>query len=260
MAWSADKKERVAEVLRDSLRRKMADRNPEPATMPFHARLLGADRMELFSFIHSLNTNFGTTIYEPIAQVLAKDGFRAVACQQDVGTYITEDAQKVIQDIMNRLSTKKSLPDKKAEIDAIRAVCQKGEPQEVKSAKADIKLVGSDGTLYFIDIKTPKPNKGGTGDLKRTLLQWTAATLLEDPTAKVYPFIAMPYNPYAPEPYKRWTVDRTLDLKGDLKVAEEFWDFLAGEGSYSTLLNIFQEVGIELREEIDAYFRRYTTE
>lgn len=35
--------------------------------MPFHTRLLGKDRMALFSFIHSLNTNFGTSIFEPVA-------------------------------------------------------------------------------------------------------------------------------------------------------------------------------------------------
>nr|WP_255422652.1 TdeIII family type II restriction endonuclease [Treponema sp. Marseille-Q4130] len=28
--------------------------NPEPAVMLFHTRLLGKDRMALFSFIHSL--------------------------------------------------------------------------------------------------------------------------------------------------------------------------------------------------------------
>jgi hypothetical protein len=36
-----------------------------------------------------------------------------------------------------------------------------------------------------------------------------------------------------------------------LKVANEFWDFLGGDGCYNELLNCFERVGIELRPEID---------
>jgi len=48
-----------------------------------------------------------------------------------------------------------------------------------------------------------------------------------------------------------------LDLPNELKVAEEFWDFLGGEGAYNDLLDIFERVGIELRSEIDDYFRKF---
>jgi type II restriction enzyme len=48
-----------------------------------------------------------------------------------------------------------------------------------------------------------------------------------------------------------------LDLTNELKVANEFWDFIGGEGAYQDLLNIFERVGIELRPEIDNYFTRY---
>lgn len=48
-----------------------------------------------------------------------------------------------------------------------------------------------------------------------------------------------------------------LDLQNELKVANEFWDFLGSEGTYSQLLDIFEQVGIELRSEIDDYFAQY---
>ncbi len=48
-----------------------------------------------------------------------------------------------------------------------------------------------------------------------------------------------------------------LDLENELKVANEFWDFLGGEGAYIDLLDIFERIGIELRPEIDEYFVRY---
>jgi hypothetical protein len=40
-------------------------------------------------------------------------------------------------------------------------------------------------------------------------------------------------------------------------VAEEFWNFLGGEGTYEQLLSVFEDVGIELRPEIDARFREF---
>jgi len=40
-------------------------------------------------------------------------------------------------------------------------------------------------------------------------------------------------------------------------VADEFWDFIGGEGAYQDLLDIFEKVGIELRPEIDKYFQKF---
>jgi type II restriction enzyme len=76
-------------ILRQSLRNKFENYKPEPASMPFHTRLLGKDRMALFSFIHSLNTNFGTAIFEPVALELAKSHFAVAQKQADAGTQIS---------------------------------------------------------------------------------------------------------------------------------------------------------------------------
>ena len=48
-----------------------------------------------------------------------------------------------------------------------------------------------------------------------------------------------------------------IDLETELKVADEFWDFLGGVGAYTDLLDIFERIGIELRPEIDNYFARF---
>jgi len=225
--------------------------------MPFHTRLLGKDRMALFSFIHSLNTNFGTSIFEPVAKALALASFQSALSQQIAGTEISSEAHSVIQNIMDSLATASSNPDKPTEIEAIRAVCQQGQMRTVKLTKVDIKLVAHDGTIYLFDIKTAKPNAGGFKEFKRTLLEWAAATLADSPSANVQTIIAIPYNPYEPQPYNRWTMRGMLDLDNELKVANEFWDFLGGEGAYQDLLDIFERIGIELRPEINVYFARY---
>jgi type II restriction enzyme len=81
--------------------------------------------------------------------------------------------------------------------------------------------------------------------------------LASEPNAKTNTFIAIPYNPYEPKPYNRWTMRGMIDLQNELKVADEFWDFLGGQGTYQDLLECFEDVGIELRDEIDEYFTRF---
>jgi hypothetical protein len=250
-------KEFLKKKLISVLKNKLENYEPEPASMPFHTRLLGKDRMALFSFIQSLNTNFGVTIFEPIAIEFAKTKFKIVQTQQTAGTYIYSEAQNQIQQIINELVTQNTIPCKIEEINKIRKVCTKGNKIEVKPTKVDLKLVDYDGTMYLIDIKTAKPNFGQFKDFKRTLLEWVATTLAENPEMKIQTLIAIPYNPYEPQPYHRWTMKGVIDVKEELKVAAEFWDFLSKETIYDELLNIFEEVGVILRDEIDKYFQRF---
>lgn len=98
MSLSNQQINQVAGVLKQSLRHKFQKYNPEPAVMPFHTRLLGKDRMALFSFIHSLNTNFGISIFEPVALALAQKKFKEAKSQATAGTKISEMAQKLIQE------------------------------------------------------------------------------------------------------------------------------------------------------------------
>jgi len=247
----------IEATIKNSLRNKFKSYNPEPAIMPFHTRLLGKDRLALYSFIHSLNTNFGTTIFEPVAVSLASSRFKVAKLQMKSGTQISTTAQFEIQKIMDELTAANKKPDKEKEIEIIRRVCQKGEMRTVKPTKVDVYLEDHDSEIYLFDIKTAKPNKGGFKEFKRTLLEWSATILAKNPKAKINTLIAIPYNPYEPKPYSRWTMAGMLDLDNELKVAEEFWDFLGGEGAYIDLLGCFERVGIELRSEIDEYFERF---
>jgi len=260
MALTNQQKSHIQQVITNSLRHKFQNYNPEPASMPFHFRLLGKDRIALYSFIRLLSTNFGTSIFEPVAKSLAQLNFANAEQQQTAGLQISSEAQKVIQNIMDNLVTANTTPNKPQEIEAIRAVCQNGEMKAVKPTKVDLKLIGHDNTVYLFDIKTAKPNAGGFKEFKRTLLEWVAVTLATNPTENVQTLIAIPYNPYEPQPYNRWTMRGMLDLEHELKVAEELWDFLGGQGAYIELLDCFEKAGIELRPEIDEYFGRFNTD
>lgn len=257
MGFSKEKINEVEQVLKNALRYKFSNYNPEPASMPFHTRLLGKDRLALFSFIHSLNTNFGTSIFEPVALVLAKNNFQVAKSQVKAGDSICEGAQFEIQKIMDSLMTAEATPDKAKEIETIRKVCQKGKVRKVKLTKIDVFLQSKTDELFLFDLKSAKPNVGEFKGFKRTLLEWTAAVLGSDPKAKINTIVAIPYNPYEPKPYTRWTMRGMLDLDKELKVAHEFWDFIGGKGAYQDLLDCFERVGIELRPEIDKYFAKF---
>lgn len=243
-------------TIKGSLRNKFRSYKPETSNMPFHFRLLGRDRMALFSFIHSLNTTFGTSIFEPVAETLASLNFPIAQKQYVVGNKISELAQRKIDHIMNELTVGHT-PNKEVDVERLREVCNKGTLNKIKTVKVDLFIQSDDGTVHLFDLKTAKPNISNFKDFKRTLLEWIAIFLAKDPNAKVNSYIAIPYNPYEPKPYERWTLKGMLDLDNELKVAEEFWDFLGGDGAYSELLDCFERVGIEMRPEIDEYFSRF---
>ncbi len=239
-----------------ALRYKFSNYKPETSSMPFHTRLLGKDRMALYSFIQSLNTNFGTSIFEPVAEELGKDTFDIIKRQVSAGEIISKEAQMVIQEIMNDLESGTTKPNKQEEIARILSVAKSGNMAKIKPTKVDL-FLQKDNRVYLIDIKTAKPNKGGFKEFKRTLLTWVAAYANVHENVDIHTLIAIPYNPYEPKPYERWTMAGMLDLESELKVADEFWDFLGGDKSYEMILSAFEVVGFEMREEIDLYFSRF---
>ncbi len=257
MALSKEQINSVEEVLKASLRNKFQNYKPEPASMPFHTRLLGKDRLALYSFIHSLNTNFGTSIFEPVGLALAQKHFKTATAQAIAGEHISSKAQNAIQKIIDGLTTAETAPNKAKEIEIIRKVCQQGTMIKVKPTRIDLMVETKNGEYFLFDIKTAKPNAGGFKEFKRTLLEWAAVFLANNPNTKINTLIAIPYNPYEPGKYNRWTMRGMLDLDKELVVANEFWDFLGGKNTYQDLLDCFEKVGIELRDEIDEYFKRF---
>jgi|GEM_PF-3710704 len=72
---------------------------------------------------------------------------------------------------------------------------------------------------YFPDFQPNQNKKLGWSVSKQHLP-------LRKSKSNRYTIIAIPYNPYEPNPYSRWTIDGLLNIENELKVVEEFWDFL----------------------------------
>ena len=246
----------IKKIIEESLLRKLNKYKQESFNMPFHFKLLGKDRMALYSFIQSLNTTFGTSIFEPVAVALAKENFSKVEKQYVIGDEICENTQKTIQEILNNLTINGN-PNKQNELKLIRDSVSDRKINKLKTVKVDLFLENKDKEQYLFDLKTAKPNISNFKDFKRTLLEWAGIIYTQNQKAKVKTIIAIPYNPYEPKPYERWTIKGMIDDNQELMVGKEFWDFLGGKGAYGELLDCFEEVGIKLRPEIEKYFKKF---
>ena len=91
------------------------------------------------------------------------------------------------------------------------------------------------------------------------MLRWCALRFSQNSNAKVKTCIGIPYNPYHPKEYSRWTAD-VCDIKEELLVQEKLWEEFAGEDVFSELLEIFHEVGDELKDKISDFIKSRSPE
>jgi hypothetical protein len=255
MTLTIQQKTQIKKVITTCLRNKFKSYIPQDNYMPFHFRLLGKDRMALYSFMQSLLTTFGTSIFEPVAAELAKTKFAKVETQYVVGDTIFKNCQQAVQTIINKLTINPK-PNKTKELETLRKSLN-GLQNKLKPIKVDLFVETKSGEQYLFDLKTAKPNKGDFQKYKQTLLEWAGIAYTQNKDSKIHTLIAIPYNPYEPQPYQFWTVAGMLDLEEELLVAEKFWDFLGGRGAYKELLDCFEQAGIELRQEINEYFAKF---
>lgn len=256
---------KISDVLKKAIRDKIKNYKPETKHMPFQYRLIGQKRYEMFSFVHSLNTTFGMSIWEQVAVILAQSvGYNAER-QYVLRGEIDESTESIITqyhaELKNRDKNKQKVKlisvIKTSEIENIRRSIKPGQPLEDDDSIVDL-YVFIGGVNNYFDITAAKPNKKEFAALKLKLLRWIGLKLSQDEDAQVFSRLAIPYNPYFPKDYDRWTLKGLYDLNGgEVLVGEEFWNYVGGGNIYEDLLDVFQATGEELRPELDARFREF---
>jgi predicted nucleotidyltransferase len=252
-------KEDITKLLTNVITKKLENYNPESDHKPFHYRLIGKDRYAMFSFIQSMNTTFGMSLFEQMAKLIAEDyGFHAER-QFVLQGKIDENTERLIHEIHFNLRKTNTTPDIKKTTNKIREIVQVAEkPEKHPDSTVDLYVKKNDEQNFF-DITSAKPNMKEFVALKLKLLNWIALSLSQDKKAKVYARLAIPYNPYYPEPYERWTSKGLYDQEcPEILVGEEFWNFLADDNIYQDLLNLVEGIGNELRPLIDNFFAQWT--
>ena len=237
---------------------KLGAYQPETSHAPFHHRLLGRDRYSMFSFIQSMNTTFGMSAWEQVSVALATGVGNAAQRQSRLVGGVDAKTETLIAGIHHRLRTGELVSNSDAETERIRTQIQGAPPGDKDPDRTVDFYTKVEGVEYYFDITSVKPNMKEFSALKLKLLRWKALRLSQDKSAQIRTRLAIPYNPYHPEPYERWTLSGLFDLpKGEVMVAEEYWNFVGQGAVYDELLDVFQEVGEELRGDIDRRFAEF---
>ena len=253
MVLNKEQIEKIKELLRSKLNNKLSKYARETTAMPFLAKLMqDSEKVAAYSFIHSLATTLGMSIYEQVSKIIAEPYFDEVKTGYDVNGEVSNEENSVISKILQEIKNRTRIANKEQEIKEILN-CNSNSGRKIK-IRADLFLKKGDEEFY-IEIKTAKPNIDVFVKSKQKLLEWVALR-----KKKVNTILAIPYNPYHPEPYSRFTMQGYLDEEKELYVAERFWELLGSEGTYEEVLEIFDEVGKEFKERIQEKIREVADE
>ncbi|MBS3050654.1 MAG: TdeIII family type II restriction endonuclease [Candidatus Aenigmarchaeota archaeon] len=247
MSLTADQKKKIKELLRTKIKGKLANYARETTSMPFLAKIIqDEEKVAAYSFIHSLATTLGTSIYENVAKIIAEPSSQEVGTKVKVDGTLSSAQKSVIDRIKNDLRNGVRKANKAKETqEVLKASSTGGKPQK-DGNEVDF-YMKRNGVEYYFEIKTSKPNIDVFTKSKEKLLEWIARK-----KKPVKTLVVFPYNPYHPKPYNRFTEQGVLEKGEEFLVGDEFWDFLGGKNTYNDLIQVFDEVGKELRKDIDA--------
>lgn len=258
MALTNELKNKVYQFLKEKVLRKIEeyDLNDEDSSKPFQYALFTKKGYLAKGFIHGCETALGNW-HESIAKIIAKENFKTAKKLQGTEKLqgqITNEAQRTFENILSDLDSVIREPNHKKESKEIYDASQGNKPSVKRIQTVDLYLERENGEEIYFEIKGPKPNKNEMRAAKRDLLEIYAMKAKEGKRVKVY--LGMYYNPYAPEEYQRWTCVKFFDKGNDFLIGKDFWDYLGGVGAYEDLIKIYEEVGEEIRPELEKKFKK----
>lgn len=226
-------------VLKDEVLEKILFDPKRGNYKPFHMALIPKELLRMQSFFRSFSTSLGQGVFEYIARIVAEDSgrwnkvLRNAPFKATASSNVQSFVDKFLEDVIS-----KKVPPYPVSL-----------PKPTDNAKKTIvvDLYLYDGKIhYFIEIKSPKPNKDQTRRTKEKFLYLLATY----ENAKTY--YALPYNPYGEEKSNyRWSFTKMyFDLNNEVLIGSEFWDFIGGDGTYNELLKLFRKFGEERGKEI----------
>ena len=221
--------------------------SPESAdgkSRPFHQAILPHGILTISEFERSFSTRLGRTFAES-ARLMALENFEEACREYSVSGMISEETLARAEQIVAG-STSVYLRGRFPEF--IKAVLDAGgEPVQEMRQVADLRLVDSDGNQTFFEIKSPKPNKGQCDEVTLRFLRIHGILGMGAPEVMTY--YAMAYNPwgYGSERYSHSFGNSYLDMENQVLLGREFWEYVGGPGEQEELLEIYQEVGREIR-------------
>jgi hypothetical protein len=246
LGLNENQKEKITVLLSNKLDSKLKRYARESSSMPFLVKLMqDKEKVAAYSFIHSLATTLGMSIYEDVSKIIADEHSSVCFTKYDIGGVISRKQKSVINNILRELRNGDRQCNINEEIkEVLKADSSNGRAQK-EGRIADL-FMYKDSREYYFEIKTVKPNIDVFAKSKEKLLEWVARK-----RKKIKVFLAFPYNPYYPQPYERFTLVGLLKPGEDLLIGEDYWNFLGGENTFEELLILFDKVGKTYKANID---------
>jgi len=255
MAISNNQKQKIKQLLSNKIEKKLKSYGRETTSMPFLARLIqDNEKIAAYSFIHSMATTLGMSIYEDVSVIIASETSEEAFRNYGVGGAISKAQKSTIGNIIAKLRNgEREANIKKEIIEVLNTNAINGEFQ--KSGNIADFYMKRDGQEYYFEIKTVKPNIDVFEKSKTKLLEWVARK-----RKQINVYLAFPYNPYHPKPYHRFTEVGMMDSPNDFLVGEEYWDFIGGKNTFPELLKTFDDIGKKFKEKLSKKFKEIARE
>ena len=123
---------KIKELLRTKLNDKLSKYERETTFMPFLAKLMqDSEKVAAYSFIHSLATTLGMSIYEKISEIVALTSYDEVKTGYDVEGEITNEENTVISQILQEIKNGTRTANKEKEVEEILG-CEKESGRKMK--------------------------------------------------------------------------------------------------------------------------------
>ncbi len=245
---SAETSEKIIEVLTSAFSRKINSYVPESNYKPFMHSFFDTGQLITHSIVHAFYTVMGMSAYEQIAVLLAEEAGYTAKHQFKLQGKIDDSTSLLI----TRICATKS-EGKEKELEAIRASIRQDVAEEHLEGTVDVFVKRPDGTEIYVDITTVKPNLKEFRALRGKMLRWAALRYSQKPEANVQTCIGIPYNPYYPKPYDRWTGSGS-DPK-EILIQEDLWATFAGYDVYADLIQLFEQAGQQVREDVSNFLK-----
>lgn len=219
--------------------------------------LLFPQERRIRSLIGGLETSFGTTVWEPIAKILASNNGFEILDKKDflMPTKMPEEVLSLIshweekrKDRENEVELSEYVSDLKYEILNLNITAEELKFQKLTPGKGIDLWLKKNETEYIYDIKTNQVNQNGGLSLNRNLMDWYAYRILKNPELNIKAQIAFPFNPFYPKTWWEKQGKRIYPLQENLDAVVEnnFWNFLSGEpNTWTNILSIFEELKSE---------------
>jgi len=229
-------------ILKDEILKKVSFDATKGEYKPFHEALIPPEFLRIQRFFRSFSTSLGQGVFEYIARIVteANSKWEEVKLNHRFNAFASPNIQSQIDTFIENIQQRRIKPYPYPKF-------AKPNSNDTKEIVVDLSFKDKKtGTIYFIEIKSPKPNKDQTRRTKEKFL----FLLSTYPKCKTY--YAFPYNPYGEnkENYNWSFTKMFFDLDTEVLIGEEFWDFIGGKNTYKDILEIFKTVGKRKGREI----------